>query len=92
MLKLRIPKKIFEQIVVQAKAEVPIESCGVLAGKDGTIEKIYKMTNVDQSTTHFMLAPKEQFDVIKDIRAAGIEMLAIYHSHPESPGRPLHRR
>ena len=88
MSQLQIPKNIFEQMLQQAKEEAPIEACGVLAGKDGTIEKIYKMTNIDHSTTHFMLAPKEQFDVIKDIRAADIEMLAIYHSHPETPARP----
>jgi len=35
-----------------------------------------------------MMAPEEQFKVVKDIRAAGRQMLAIYHSHPETPARP----
>jgi proteasome lid subunit RPN8/RPN11 len=35
-----------------------------------------------------MMAPEEQFKVVKDIRSAGLEMLAIYHSHPETPARP----
>ena len=35
-----------------------------------------------------MMEPKEQFKVIKDIREGGLEMLAIYHSHPETPARP----
>ena len=35
-----------------------------------------------------MMEPKEQFAVVKDIRSAGLEMLAIYHSHPETPARP----
>ena len=26
--------------------------------------------------------------MVKDIRSAGLEMLAIYHSHPETPARP----
>ena len=46
------------------------------------------MTNSDQSSDHFTLLPQEQFKVVKDIRAADLEMLAIYHSHPESPARP----
>jgi proteasome lid subunit RPN8/RPN11 len=75
-------------MLAQARAQVPIEACGILAGKDGTIEKFYKMTNTDKSSTHFMMEPKEQFKVVKDIRTAGLEMLAIYHSHPESPARP----
>ena len=46
------------------------------------------MTNADQSCSHFTMAPEEQFNVIKDIRTAKLEMLAIYHSHPETPARP----
>ena len=75
-------------MLAQAKAEAPIEACGILAGKDGTAEKFYKMSNADQSNEHFTMAPQEQFKVTKDIRAAELEMLAIYHSHPESPARP----
>jgi proteasome lid subunit RPN8/RPN11 len=46
------------------------------------------MTNADAASDHFMMAPAEQFAVVKAVRAAGLEMLAIYHSHPESPARP----
>jgi len=88
MRELQIPNNIFEQILKQAKAEAPIEACGILAGKDGEVEKLYKMTNADQSSDHFMMEPKEQFKVGKDIRSAGLEMLAIYHSHPITPARP----
>jgi proteasome lid subunit RPN8/RPN11 len=88
MLKLEIPNNIFEQMLQQAEIEVPIEVCGILAGKDGRAEKLYKMTNLDQSGVHFTMEPKEQFKVVKDIRSADLEMLAIYHSHPESPARP----
>lgn len=74
-------------MLAQAKAELPVEACGILAGKDGVVEKFYKMTNADQSNTHFTMLPEEQFKVVKDIRGAGLEMLAIYHSHPKSPAR-----
>jgi len=87
MRELQIPNNIFEQMLKQAKAEAPIEACGILAGKDGEVEKLYKMTNADQSSDHFMMEPKEQFKVGKDIRSAGLEMLAIYHTHPTTPAR-----
>jgi proteasome lid subunit RPN8/RPN11 len=35
-----------------------------------------------------MMDPKEQFAVVKDLRAKGLAMLGIYHSHPETPARP----
>lgn len=88
MSELQIPNSIFEQILEQAKAQEPIEACGILAGKDAAIEKIYKMANADKSHNHFTLVPKEQFEVAKDIRSAGLEMLAIYHSHPKTLARP----
>ena len=87
MLKLKIPNNIFEQILHEANAQLPIEACGILAGTDGQVEKYYKMTNADESRVHFKLLPDEQFEVIKDIRAAGTRMLAIYHSHPDTPAR-----
>ncbi len=87
MRELQIPNNIFKQILKQAKAEAPIEACGILAGKDGEVEKLYKMTNADQSSDHFMMEPKEQFKVVKDIRLSGLEMLAIYHTHPTTPAR-----
>ncbi len=87
MLKLEIPSYIFDQMLEQAKAQAPIEACGILAGSDSKVEKLYKMTNIDNSSSHFMMEPKEQFAVVKDIRSAGLELLVIYHSHPETPAR-----
>ena len=87
-MNLEIPNITFKQVVTQAKAEAPIEACGILAGSGGRVEKPYKMTNADRRSDHFMMEPKEQFEVIKDIREGGLKMLAIYHSHPETPARP----
>jgi len=85
---LKIPADIFRQMVEQAREATPIEACGILAGSHGKVEKLYKMTNADNRNDHFMMVPKEQFRVVKDIRSTGLEMLAIYHSHPETPARP----
>lgn len=88
MNELQIPNNIFEQMLEQAKSEAPVEACGILAGNDSRIKKLYSMANADKSSDHFMMKPKEQFKVVKDIRSAGLEMLAIYHSHPASSARP----
>ncbi|NIA06273.1 MAG: hypothetical protein GWP14_01315 [Actinobacteria bacterium] len=88
MAALEIPRNIFSQMLAQAQAEAPIEACGLLAGTDHRVQRLYKMTNTDQSADHFTMAPEEQFAAIKDMRAKGLEMLAIYHSHPASPARP----
>lgn len=88
MLKLEIPTRIFEDMLEQARDEAPIECCGILAGSGEKVEKLYKMTNAEHRYDHYMMAPEEQFAAVKDIRANSLDMLAIYHSHPETPARP----
>jgi len=85
---LEIPVDIFVQMLAWAKSNAPAEACGILAGRGCKVEKLYEMSNVENKSTHFMMEPKEQFAVAKEIRLAGLEMLGIYHSHPETPARP----
>ncbi len=85
---LTIPQNIVREIISHGCSEAPIEACGILAGTCGRVEKFYKMTNADSSSDHFTMLPAEQFGVIKNIRATGMKMLAIYHTHPETPARP----
>ena len=87
MTELKMPVLVFDQMVAQARAALPAESCGILAGSDNRIERLYEMTNIDNSPTHFTMDPAEQFAVVKKMRAAGLKMLAIYHSHPLTPAR-----
>ncbi|MCD6394460.1 MAG: M67 family metallopeptidase [Planctomycetes bacterium] len=87
MTELEMPASVFDQMVAQARAAAPIESCGILAGGDNRIEQLYEMTNIDKSPIHFAMDPAEQFAVVKKMRAAGLKMLAIYHSHPLTPAR-----
>lgn len=75
-------------MIAHARRDFPLEACGILAGDDGVVTDHYPMANTDQSNEHFMMEPTEQFAVVKDIRAKGKSMLAIYHSHPETPARP----
>lgn len=88
MLSLNIPTNIIDEIKEQASKGLPLEICGILAGSEGRVEKLYKMQNIDQSNEHFTMEPAEQFAVVKDMRSNGFGMLAVYHSHPETPARP----
>ena len=85
---LKIPERIFKQMVIQGRAVAPVEACGVLASRDGVVVKCFEMTNADNSAEHFTMVPEEQFAVAKDMRAAGLEMAAVYHTHPATPARP----
>ncbi|MBU4252100.1 MAG: M67 family metallopeptidase [Candidatus Omnitrophica bacterium] len=85
---MKILRKVIREIVDHAKQEAPLEACGYLGSKDGIIKKIYALTNIDKSNEHFSFEPKEQFLAVKDARAQGLEICAVYHSHPASPARP----
>ena len=85
--KLNIPQSIIDDMISHSQEELPNESCGYLAGKDGEIKKIFRMTNIDKSPEHFSFDPKEQFQVVKEARDQGLSLLSVYHSHPETPAR-----
>lgn len=88
MKALEIPQRIYARLVAQAQGAAPLEACGILSGRDCRVQTYHEMTNADQSSVHYSLVPAEQFAVIKAIRAARQEMLAIFHSHPDTPARP----
>jgi len=77
-----------DQLIEHARAGSPNEVCGILAGKEEKIDKIYQMTNTEQSPETFFMDSQEQLKVIKEIRSQGLEMSAIYHSHPETQAYP----
>lgn len=85
---LKIPQNIYADIIAHATEGFPLEVCGILGGRGDAVSVLYRMTNIDQSNEHFMMDPREQFAVVKELRTNGLEMSAIYHSHPETPARP----
>ena len=40
-MQLIIPKKIYAELKDAAAKDAPIEACGLLAGRDGCVEKFY---------------------------------------------------
>lgn len=67
---------------------LPYEGCGLLAGRQGQVERVYTITNRLQSPTAFEMDPTEQVQAMLGLEADNLEMLAIYHSHPCAPASP----
>ena len=95
---MTIPQNIIEELVAQARAEAPDESCGYLLGivspsegggqGEALVTENYPMENVDHSPEHFSFAPRDQFAALRYARERGLKILANRHSHPASPSRP----
>ena len=64
---------------------VPLEACGVLAGKNGQVEKVLPVRNRVQSPVRFVMDPYEQLQAFEWIDSQGLELLGIFHSHPAGP-------
>ncbi len=88
MEQIRIPASIIDEMVNHAREGYPEEVCGILAGSEDVVTRIFRMTNLEHSPVSYFMDPKEQFQVMKKMRTEGLRMLAIYHSHPDSQAYP----
>lgn len=68
-----------------------MECCGLLAGVDGVITKIFPAKNALASATAYEVAPQELFSLFRRMREEGLEHLGIYHSHPVTENFPSPR-
>jgi proteasome lid subunit RPN8/RPN11 len=66
-------------------AQAPIEACGLLAGKQDSVESVLKVQNADQSPVRFRMDAQEQYDAFMWMDANGLDLVGIFHSHPTGP-------
>jgi proteasome lid subunit RPN8/RPN11 len=83
-----LERKHVEEIVAQAREEAPNECCGVLAGRDGRVEKLFRAVNAEKSPYRYNVNPDELFRIHQECFANGWDFLGIYHSHPHTEAYP----
>ena len=86
---IKIPKKIYEEMIEHAKKGYPNEACGILAGPSSDVtSEFFPMRNADESSISYFMDPKEQLQVFKAMRVRGLQMNGIFHSHVASEAAP----
>jgi proteasome lid subunit RPN8/RPN11 len=75
-------------IVDHARAAAPAECCGMLIGRDSSIDEAVRAKNIAADPTRFLIDPKDHIDAMRAARRRGLEVLGFYHSHPRSPAWP----
>ncbi len=85
---IQINKEVLNEMAAQASGNSPLECCGLLAGHDGVITRIFPANNALASVSAYEIAPKELFQHMREIRQAGLKLIGIYHSHPNSDNKP----
>jgi proteasome lid subunit RPN8/RPN11 len=86
---VQIRTDVLASLIVHARRDPRIECCGLLAGPAGTITRAYPAENVaNDPSTAYEIAAREIVHVAREIRTAGLELLGLYHSHPNGKGEP----
>ena len=85
---------VLEALAEHAKDGRPLEVCGVLFGAydDEGVAKVdgcAALANVSSTPEHeYRMDPDQQAQVWDRVRAMGLEVLAVWHTHPAGPIGP----
>lgn len=85
---LTIPRPWHDAMIQHLQDEYPLEACGLLGGKDQLVSRHYPIENILHSPVAYEMEPAQQIQAIIALENAGLELLAIYHSHPQGPSVP----
>ena len=82
-----ILKSAYDGIIKHAEAGFPHEVCGVLMGTDGKITHYRECRNLNTERAHdrYDLDPESFKESDEWARGNGLEIVGIYHSHPDHP-------
>ena len=87
-----LSKSYKEELVKYAEVEKPYESCAILIGNETdenwTVNKVFLTENTAKSKVTFTISPDEEFRVDQIAKESNMEIVCIFHSHPESEAHP----
>jgi proteasome lid subunit RPN8/RPN11 len=71
-----------------AASKAPQEACGLVAGRQGISAAVLPIQNVSSNPMQFRMDDKKLWDALQYFKRWGLDLLAIYHSHPNGPPVP----
>jgi len=89
-----IPAGCLQAIKTQGEAGFPHEICGLLVGNisedSWNISEVRQIANLnsERASDRFQLDPAGYQVVDKELRGTGMEIIGVYHSHPNCPAKP----
>ncbi len=85
---IELSRELFDEMVAHARAGLPNEACGVVAGEDGRAVRIYAIRNADESPVMYRFDEREQLGVFRDVEDRGLSLLGFFHSHTHTEAYP----
>ena len=84
----KLARRFAEEMIDHARAEIPNECCGLLAGKDGTILQLYRCDSAEKSPFRYYVDPKDQIRIMRELDQKEWDLIGIYHSHTHTEAYP----
>ncbi len=94
MSRVLVSPQDLERMGRHGEASYPEECCGFLIGRtveeETVVERVLSVDNERQDSRHnrFLIHPETVLAAHKEARAAGLDVVGYYHSHPDHPARP----
>jgi proteasome lid subunit RPN8/RPN11 len=94
MQTLTLSRTLLDEMLAHVAGLWPEEACGLVGGRsgrggrDGRAVRLYPVENMRHSPVAFEMDPLQQIRAMLAMEAEGLELIAIYHSHPDGPARP----
>jgi proteasome lid subunit RPN8/RPN11 len=85
---LRIDDDQYEALLAHARAGYPNEACALLAGREGSVERVYALPNAEASPTFYVVEPKAQLQAMTEMDDLGLDLVGIFHSHVATEAYP----
>ncbi len=92
--RLRISSACCARMREHAESGYPLEVCGLLVGnmdrQGWRIAQIRPVENLnrERAADRFQLDPAAYQAIDRELRGTGLEIVGVYHSHPDCPARP----
>ena len=75
-------------MLADARRALPNECCGLLIGAAACIERAMPARNLRPRPDRYLIDPADHCAALRAARAAGLEVVGAYHSHPDGTLRP----
>jgi proteasome lid subunit RPN8/RPN11 len=86
-----LKSSVIECVVAHAREAAPAECCGLLLGTVACIVEAIPTRNLAESSTRFLIDPKQHIDGRREAKRRGLDVIGFYHSHPHSAAQPSER-
>jgi proteasome lid subunit RPN8/RPN11 len=87
---MKLSQQHLHQIHRHLESGYPNEACGVMLGKHGVVTEIVSADNerTDSARNRYLIDPLAYMKIERGADQRGLEVLGIYHSHPDVAARP----